>query len=168
MTIIANTIEFHTDNPQHEPFKYQWTGDGDLEFDDKTFKGIGNVLTVSPATSSISQPTNRMTVQFTLADESIAQRIVRVSDALPITTEWIMSNDSGMNWKTTGLKYTGRLSAPKFQNGIYTVELETYRGSSQKGPQMWWSEQSQLSRHPGDRCFEYLRRLELGQQSNWG
>ena len=145
-----------------------WSGNGDLQYDGKTWIGNGGILSVSPATSSISQPTNRMTVQVSLADEQRSAQWVRVTEALPISTEWIMSSDLGKTWITTGLKFTGRLSSPRIQNGTWSCELETYRGSSLKGRQLFWSEQSQLSRYPGDKCFEYLRRLEVGQVSNWG
>ena len=168
MSMLANLIEFHTDDPRYENIRRQWTGVGNLNFDGFVWHGMGNILSISPSTNSVQQPTNRMTVSFVVRNNRTMHRLLTLTDALMITTQWIFSSDEGQTWAASGLKYTGRLSGPRIANGVYSVELETFRGSAQKGRLFKWSEQSQLNRHPGDKCFEYLRRIEVGVESKWG
>lgn len=146
-----------------------WTGIGDLEYNGHTWQGIGNVLNISAITNSAKQQSARVQVSFDASESENRNDLLLLDASTRIRVDDIYTDDNGMSWQSTGLRFAGQVSNPQIDNNfVFTCEIETARGLERKGKPIIWSNQAQQARHPGDECFKYLEKITTGVESRWG
>lgn len=146
-----------------------WTGRGDLEFGGQTWRGGGAALRVSEVETASGEPDRRMKIEISGIPNSLRGKFLQDVGPLPVLIEWVWSSDSGKTWnKLRDIQFRGRLSSPSFANGVFSVELETYRGDVDRGAPRLWSHEDQQRRTAGDKGMEYMRLLsQEGVETGW-
>ena len=150
-----------------------WSGEGQLTIGGQTYEGTsfggGALASISPVEQSLDAPTSRASV--TIAVPNAAVREMLEIDIGPVTVNlrYIYSSDFGKTWTIVPIGIQGRLSRPSYEvdGSLYTVEIETWSGDSDRGNPKLWSHETQQSEHPGDRGFEFARALAEGIESRW-
>ena len=145
---------------------YFWSGEGQLVFDGNTYTG-SHFVTLSPAEATVGAPRKRMTASFRVFSADLRAAVLQDPGPLPVEINWIYSTDQGQSWTRLPRKFVGRLSSPTIQNGIYTIEIETYGGDVDRGRPLKWSDEDQQDRAPGDKGLEYMRQLASGIDTRW-
>ena len=79
----------------------------------------------------------------------------------------LYSLDYGATWIEAPTALAGSLSQPKFDNGLYTVEIETLSGDADRGEPKFWSHETQKAEYPDDDGFEFTRSLSHGIDTRW-
>ena len=152
------------------PFRI-WSGEGTLDFLGHRWEGTtgsrGAIARIEPLTNDVGEPQNRM--KFTAAVPPQLVRDVLDIDTGPARTSvrWIYSRDGGVSWQLTPAALFGFLSEPSIEDGLYSVEFETWAGDADRGEPVIWSDEFRKERWPGDRGFEDLRELQGGIESTW-
>ena len=161
---VNNLITVSTD-----PVTRVWTGYGDLTVGTRTFLGMGRALSVGAMELSAEEPDKRLVIELSGIPQD--QRAVFLQDVGPVEVliEWVWSNDAGETWtKLTDIQFRGRLSSPSFSDGVFRIEVETYRGDVDAGQPKLWSNEDQQRRTPGDLGMEYMRILaNEGLETGW-
>ena len=156
-----------------------WSGLGDLDIGNKTYKGTGNLVGISAASEGIDIPDDRLSVTLNVAgiDEALdANNMSSMKDTLrelllkdeklhTIKVSWLFSSDKGRTWYKSNLQFVGFLSKPTFDGSLYTIELEQYKGSGENI--IVWSDEFQKSLYPDDDGFEYMRVFGQPFRVNW-
>ena len=76
--------------------------------------------------------------------------------------QWITRASIEAGWATVS-RFVGRLSGGTLnESNIWTAELETYGGTIDRGLPLYWSDEAQRARHPGDRGLEDMRAIAAG------
>ena len=143
-----------------------WSGDTDLDFMGTTYLGR-NFLTLSGAESSVDAPNRRMTISFIVADNTLRSELLQDIGPVTVQIQWLHSSDRGMTWALVPRKFVGRLSRPQIVGGVYTIEIETFGGDIDRGRPVFWSDEDQRRRFPGDKGMEYMRQLAEGVEISW-
>ena len=126
---IQNLITVETD-----PVTRLWTGVGSLTIGGHGFTGGGAALSVSAMELTSGEPDRRMKIEISGIPNSLRGKFLQDVGPLPVLIEWVWSSDSGATWnKLCDIQFRGRLSSPSFANGVFSVELETYRGDVDRG-----------------------------------
>ena len=161
---IQNLITVETD-----PVTRLWTGVGSLTIGGHGFTGGGAALSVSAMELTSGEPDRRMKIEISGIPNSLRGKFLQDIGPLPVLIEWVWSSDSGATWnKLRDIQFRGRLSSPSFANGVFSVELETYRGDVDRGAPRLWSHEVQQRRTAGDKGMEYMRLLSReGIETGW-
>ena len=140
-----------------------WTGEGDLTFKGNTYKSVG-ITDISELTDELGERDGRMTISLLLLPGADKTTLLTDIGPVEVTIQLIVSNNYGLTWTEQPIKFIGRLSNPRIDDNIYTVELERYSGDVDRGYIRLWSHEEQMSRVPGqiDRAFEMSNRLSDG------
>lgn len=173
-TLVHQVIATIHDNP---PLRY-WTGEGDLTLPDGTYTGIGFVA-LSASEESTEAPSSRLQISIHVGDPpgasatlrqqllSIRQRINEGFGFEDITIRHIISNDHGRTWQIIPWRFFGKLSNSQITDGLWTVEIETFKGDADRGRTLLWSDSTQLARFPGDKGMNFTRKISQGVPTEW-
>ena len=147
--------------------RYLWDGSGPLPYGGHVYDGTDGAITVSSAPSGVDGTDSRMTVLIPLV--SAAARAAALGNYGPVPVEilWIVSTDGGMTFTPTPRTFVGRVSGPKINGDVLSLEIETWLGDADRSFVRNWSDEDQQRRFPGDRGFEFARSLSEGIESSW-
>ena len=154
--------------------QYFWTGEGDLSFDSKTWRGTtyDGIATVqaSPIQNVRQGAPSRVVVNIAVGTplDTIRHQIVS-KDPGPIAViiRMIYRNSPSDAWTELARKRIGRLSNPTFINGMWSYEIESYSGDIDRYAPKRWSHPDQIAEHPGDMFFEFAAGYESGTDVKW-
>lgn len=179
---IAWLVEFPTYTPPADlssaPVRF-WSGEGDLDFDagdgPKTWAGtaIGDLALVQVAPiQDVRQGTPSRTVVRILigSDAETLRALITRADPgpLPIKVHFLYRPaGSGDAWTRLNRSRLGRLSGGKISHGAYEFEIESYSGDIDRQRPEFWSHESQIAAHPGDKFFAYAADLAQGKDIRW-
>lgn len=146
-----------------------WSGYGDLEYEGLLYTGAGNVMNIGALEQSEDTPDARSQVSLNLGTLTAEERKVFFQDHGPIKIELnlIFTRDNGDTWRRVPRKFLGRLSKPRFYNGVYTVEIEATNGDVDRGIVKLWSDGAQQSEFPGDKGLEFKKTISEGFETNF-
>ena len=148
-----------------------WSGFGDLEFDDVTWSGTqsanGAWMAISPVTDEIGAPVARAQVSIAVPSSVVIDMLEIDVGPAQVFLSYIYSQDHGRSWVRSPVGLAGQLSQPQFEDGVYTVEIETYAGDADRGAPRVWSHETQQAEHPGDLGFQFMRALSQGVEAKW-
>ena len=144
-----------------------WSSDGDLTYAGNTYQG-GRGLSIEHTAAELGAPVRRAVVSLALQDLND----IFLNDLGPVQVEieYIYSSDRGITWLATGERFIGLTSTATFVDGAYSVEIETYTGWIDQGPQLKWSHETQVGLDPGGDFFMEMTRTLEGRttlESNW-
>ena len=144
-----------------------WSGDTDVTIEGVDYQaGIG--LSLSDITEEEGVPAKRARVSFGVANPNLRRELLNDPGPVRVEMRWIASHDQGATWEFLPLRFVGRLSKPAMRDGIYTIELERYVGTVDRGaPRRWSHEQQQVRTHGVDKGFEFVRGLSQGKEIRW-
>ena len=151
---------------------YLWTGEYDVDRDisgeTKTFLGLGQLLSVGSLDLSEGQQNERLTLALRVGDNiELLNELLNDPGPLLVKVEWLFSKDNGQSIQKVPREFFGKLSAPKIQDRIYTVELETIKGDIDRAEIRFWSHEDQQIRDPSDTCFERCEKYAQGVEYRW-
>ena len=144
-----------------------WSGDQPLTLEGTTY-APGHGITLLHAANEIGAPSRRVTCSFAIVDA--ASRAMLMQDPGPqmVEVRFVESTDKGGSWRFAPGRYIGRLSRPSIAGGLFSVELETYRGDADRGRPLKWSHERQVKRGSGgDLAFEMAADLQSGLTVRW-
>ena len=148
-----------------------WSGMGDLTYGGNVFQGVtgasGAFAGISAVEQTLGSPVSR--VEAILMVPPAAVREILSFDAGPVNVDiqFIFSADYGDTWNDAPVSVHGRLSNPRLDNGVYTVEIETWTGDADRGTPKLWSDDAQKTEYPGDKAFQFAAQLESGIEARW-
>lgn len=143
-----------------------WTGDGNLTFDGKTY--VNSEFNANEIDISAGQKGQRLTLTLPAVNQ---EDIIRYTNQDPgprdveLSMIWRESHTDA--WQKA-FTFIGKLSDPYIQDGLLTVECETYTGDVDRGLTRNWSDADQKARFTGDRGLEAMPKLaEQGLTLSW-
>ena len=155
-----------------------WTGIGEIVLPDGTYRGMP-IINISSTEESVGAPDNRLQVsidtnpppsapaQLVQALRDLRVNVLQGLGFREVTLRRIVSNDEGRTWQILPWKFFGRLSNSQIRDGVWSVDIETFTGDTDRGRPLMWSDSTQLSRFPGDKGFNFTRVLSRGIQTPW-
>ena len=158
--LVVHTLAEIDDGGTQEQFL--WDGSTSLTFGGRTYSPTHGAISVSAAPSEMGVPDSKLTVTIPLMDADA--RIAALVDhgPLPVTLRWIYSTDGGGSYQQLPRTSVGRISAPRIQDNVLSLEIESYLGDSDRYEPLYWSDESQRARDPSDVGFSGLRALSQG------
>ena len=148
-----------------------WSGLGQLDWNGVIWDGTqsvnGSFVSVSPVTDKVGAPDRRASVTISVTAEMIRQLLAIDTGPVSVFLRYLYSLDNGVSWIEAPMVLAGRLSQPKFDRGLYTVEIETWSGDVDRGEPKLWSDETQRAEYPGDKGFEFIRGLSQGIDTRW-
>ena len=159
----AWTVQFH-DAPDglQLPETHFWSGIDDLDFEQVTWLGRGDILEIEPVDQELGQVGRRLRITMAVDRPFSRQQLLTDHGPIEITLGWILSPDGGVTWARVPLRFTGRLSKPVLRGDVYQVILETALGDLTRPWTEVWSASRQRQRFPGDSGFDRLKELSEG------
>ena len=142
-----------------------WSGDVDQVFGGETYMA-GHFIEIGHAGNEIGTPVRRATAAWALRDDVDKSFLLDDIGPKTVLVTFIFSRDKGLTWREAPGSHRGRLSSPSYRSGIYSIEIETYRGDADRGRPQRWSHERQVKRN-GDRAFEMAADLAAGIETKW-
>jgi len=139
-----------------------WSGDSVLSYDGNEYQGSGQFISLSNSELYIDQQQQRLTATIVAGNNEIRSRFIRYERIHVVEIVWIISLDGGATFLPTGRRYRGRVNAPTYSDGLYTVELEPTLSDQHRQRPRTWSHETQQRIRTGDRGFEYASQLVDG------
>ena len=144
-----------------------WSGSEPLTLGAKTY-APGHMIGIQHAVSETGAPSRRATASFAVADPSVRAALLQDEGPALVEVQFLHSADRGITWTIAGARAMGRLSSPVLRDGIYSVEIETYKGDVDRGRPAKWSHERQVKRGAGgDLAFEMAAQLAIGIETRW-
>ena len=171
LTLDASVVE--VDDSFELSYRYLshlrlWTGQDDLTLSGKTYRGGGAAQSVSEYENASGDPDKRMQISLSGIPTDLRSQFLKDAGPVPVTVEWISSQDLGSIWSKLPIAFKGRMSTPSMSVGVLTAELETQRGDVDRGRPLRWSHEDQQRRFTGDLGLEYMRALsQQGADTSW-
>ena len=143
---------------------YLWSGEGDIEIGGKTYRGLtinGTQLSAISSMESVAGLPDRQLRIEVLAPEAIWRDLFDY-DWGPLTTTvgFVLSQDGGHTWTPLNRSFTGFLSNPELNDGIFSFEVVSAISDTDQSPLQNWSEER-------DPIFANMRELENGFEIGW-
>ena len=143
---------------------YLWSGEGDIEIDDNTYRGLtvnGTQLSAISSMESVAGLPDRQLRIEILAPEAIWRDLFDY-DWGPLFTivGFVLSQDGGHTWTPLSRSFRGFLSNPELNDGIFSFEVVSNISDSDQSPLQNWSEER-------DPLFANMRELENGFEIGW-
>ena len=168
--MVGWTMEIEGIGAPPEPYRV-WSGEGNLTLEDILYQGTsgdnGAFINVSSLTDEVSAPSARARVSIAVPTEAVREMLELDLGPVRVFLSYIWSGDGGRSWVRAPVGLAGLLSRPEFENGVYSVELETWAGDADRGEPRYWSHETQQSLYPGDRGFEFARSISQGVDIRW-
>ena len=144
-----------------------WSGDGDIEYNGKTYHGSGSLIRLSAAEIVINEPNRRLTATIAANLNSVISQLVTDTNIYDVEILWVVSLDQGLTYQFTGRRFRGRTNNPIYRNGLYVVEIEPYICENRGRPRKW-SDESHRREYPADLGFSFANQLIDGvKRARW-
>ena len=164
--IPATWIQYIVDIATNPPERF-WTGVGRLTYQGLQYEGGGQLINVSNLEVSF-EPDRRTEIAISAIPTALRSKFLQDVGAALVTIKLLYSKDNGQTWLPSALEFSGRLSTPTMVDGILSVEIETLRGDIDRGLVLFWSDEDQQKRSPGDLGMSYMRQLaQQGIETGW-
>ena len=145
-----------------------WSGVGDLEFEDNIYTGTNWLIEIGDSETDSSGPSGRLVVSFNAALTAQTRNVLHQDyGPLPISIEWIYSNDHGVSWRRIRRKRFGFMSNPSIVDGVFSFEIETYSGDRLRRQGTYVSDETHQAEFPGDTAFSRCREYSEGVEVPW-
>lgn len=132
--------------------RYWWSGQGDLIYDSKTYKGTtsdaGVLMELSAVSFTEDLPNRRATFRLAVTPLSIRQALGVDLGAVKVKIQWLYSDNLGSTWTRIPRSFIGRLSNVTITDGVMTGEIETYLGDIDRKNVIYWSDEDQQAKYP--------------------
>ena len=173
-TLFFSDVDIDTTGSQPRRF---WSGEGDLVFTEPgemtantwlgTKRGDAYLISVGEIEYRLGAPEKRLTLSFALVTLELEQFFLE--DLGPIGTEFgfLHSEDGGRTWlRPPGGILKGRLSNGVInENNVYTCEIESYLGDTDREPADVWSRENFVLEY-GKNVVGF-ERVPFNQVVNW-
>ena len=144
-----------------------WSGDYPLTLGGVTY-APGQGVSIQHAANEIGAPSRRVTCSFAITDTETRAALMQDPGPQMVEIRFLVSLDAGLSWEFAPGPFIGRLSKPSIAGGLFSVELETYRGDADRGRPLKWSHEQQVKRGSGgDLAFEMSADLASGLTVRW-
>ena len=168
--MIAWAMEITGIGDMKVPYRV-WSGFENLDWNGEIWDGTqsvnGSFVAVSPVTDKVGTPNRRASVSISVNAEMTRELLAIDTGPVSVFLRYLYSLDNGLTWIEAPMALAGRLSQPKFEQGLYTVEIETWSGDADRGEPKFWSDETQRAEYPGDKGFEFVRGLSQGLETRW-
>ena len=168
--MIAWAMEIDGIGVMKVPYRV-WSGLANLDWNGEIWDGTQSVngafVAVSPVTDKVGMPDRRASVSIAVNAEMTRALLAIDTGPVSVFLRYLYSLDNGLSWIEAPMALAGRLSQPKFEQGVYTVEIETWSGDADRGEPKFWSDETQRAEYPGDKGFEFVRGLAQGIDTRW-
>lgn len=142
--------------------------DQDITFEGQTWMGAGKIVELSALDKTTTSATNiRLQISLRATNPTTRKMLADNSDPVPIKIRWGYTEIGSSDIMVLGSSFLGRVSNPRFEGNFWVADLETYSGDVDYGVQRFWSDETQQTKYPGDKGFEYLRSLANGVEIAW-
>ncbi len=155
--------------------KRWWTGFGDLEVNGHVWQGLGDLITISPISSSYQVSAEQVTFEVAATPEMLALALAakdRVRDrAVTIYLQLFDLTNGEAPIGSPMALYSGLMmrmpwSASGPDQRTIRVESEGLFFRRNAAPRGRWTDADQKARHPGDKGFERLP-LYVSYETRW-
>lgn len=149
--------------------KRWWTGFGDLQVAGQTWQGLGDLITISPISTSYQPSAEQVTFEVAATPEMLALALaaksrVRDRDVTVYLQLFALTDDAGEAGQPIGSPislFTGTMqNMPWSAHGptqrTIRIEAEGLFFRRNMAPRGRWTDADQKARHPGDRGLERL------------
>lgn len=163
MLLEANLIEIHLPTPL-----LLWTGEGDLEFDGRTWQKAVRLIDIDQATLNVGFEAEPLNVSLSVESPELRVLALRENGVgSEITIRWISSVDGGNNWIESDFKMRGRVSEPSISGAVFRCKVERRFVNITKNIVSYWSAESQKAVDPTDRAAESMSAIASGVEIRW-
>lgn len=154
------------------PEEYRvWGGLGQLNFAGEVWEGThsanGAFAAVSTIIDEAGEKAARAEASVVVPADHVREMLEIDVGPISVYLSYIVSRDEGRTWALAPVGLAGQLSAPSFDRGIYTAEIETWAGDADRGTPKLWSDETQKAEYPDDKGFEFVRAYEQGLEARW-
>ena len=141
---------------------YLWSGQPDLNFDGKTWIGLGGILEFTKNENTIGPPGGPVTVALNGVNERVRPRFRNPIGQRPTTLNFLRSVDSGQSWHKLPVARFGYTSNLRQKGGLVQVDLvHPFEVLFRRRPR-YWSDEDQRRINPTDSGFSMMRSIAAG------
>ena len=144
-----------------------WTGESELTIAGHTWTPTNIVDSVSIAAGQLANTETRLTLGLFATTDALRSMFLQDPGPAQITVRQVVSLNDGLSWTLVPRAFTGRLSVSTLQGDRYMVDLVDRLGDPLRPAALYWSDEDQQRRHPGDRGLKYMKRIDAGIDVQW-
>ena len=143
-----------------------WSGEGDLPLNGRTYAGVGQLISISPARTHVGE-VPRASIEVDASDPALKSYLLRDHGPVDVTITWIYSSNGGLDWVPLPYRTIGVLSEPTMTADRYGASVEPRAFDFDRTTPLQWNDEAQRDRFPGDTGFHLLGRTSRGESTEW-
>lgn len=141
---------------------YLWSGQPNLEYDGKTWNGLGGILEFTKNENTIGPPKGPVTIALNGVDSSVRSRFREPVGQRPVTLNFLRSVDLGQTWHKLPVAKFGYTSNLRQKGGLVQIDLvHPFEVLFRRRPRLW-SDEDQRRRVSTDSGFAMMRAIHAG------
>ena len=155
--------EWMRDPTASDPTDNWWSGEGDLEFEARTWRGAqsrdaGMLMDISAVDQSTDLSGQSATVRLAIGGEAI-RRVLSVDlGRVEIEVGWLY-RPAGGAWTRIPRYFRGVIDSSVIIDGVFTARVTTHLGDLDRTRPEYWSAETAA---PGDKYAELAQEIEQG------
>ena len=151
---------------------YMWTGLGSIDWDGKTWLGIGSLASVSPIEEGSTLEARGITLGLSGIDLDLLAKILgEYGTRLPVTLYLMLFDGSGSFIPNPITAWSGMMDQPTISvdgsSASISIACENKLAEMNMAMDRRYTNEDQQIDHPGDRGFEFVNLIQQV-QINWG
>ncbi len=144
-----------------------WTGEAQLSIGGHVWTPTNLVQDVSIAGGQLPNTETRVSIILLATTDTLRSAFLTDPGPAQVTVRQVVSSDDGMSWSLVPRAFTGRVTSPVLQGDRYTVDLVDRLGDPLRPAPLFWSDEDQQRRFPGDRGLKYMKQISAGIDVRW-
>ena len=152
---------------------YVWLGGGDRMFGTQLYQSVLHpgrafpLIDVGPLVEEGGIPSKDQELRMFAPDSSLPVLEIALHGIVWVELWYIYSLDWGQTWQDTGVVNKGRVSSPIYTDGVISATIVSSIAAAHKGAPLFWSDESQQRRFPGDTSLRFMSVLAEGIYDDW-
>ena len=144
-----------------------WTGEQTANIGGKTYKPTNIVESVSISSGTLAGDESRVTLRLFATTDALRSAFLADPGPALITIRQVVSTTDGAPWALVPRAFTGRISGTELRGDRFMVDIVDRYGDPLRPAPLFWSDEDQQRRFPGDKGLKYMKQIAAGLQVEW-
>lgn len=144
-----------------------WTGESDLTILEHVWTPTNVVESVSISGGQLANTETRVTLVLLATTDALRSAFLADPGPTRVTLRQVTSTDEGMTWSLVPRAFTGRATSPELRGDRYQIDLVDRLGDPLRPAPIFWSDEDQQRRYPGDKGLQHMKQIAAGVNVQW-